>query len=51
MVRFIKVSEWISPVEEAASSQSEPMRTVGADEDGKGIRKIIENRHKVYTSS
>ena len=27
MVRFIKVLEWISPAEEAATSRSEPMRT------------------------
>ena len=41
MVRFIKISEWISPVKEAATSRSEPMRT------GKGIRKINEDCHKV----
>ena len=45
MVRFIKISEWILPVEEAATSRSEPMKT------GKGTRKINEDCRKVYTSS
>ena len=45
MVRFIKVSEWISPVEEGATSRSVPMRT------GKDTRKINDDCHKVYTSS
>ncbi len=45
MVRFIKILEWISSVEEAATYRSVPMRT------GKGTRKINEDCHKVYTYS
>ena len=41
MVRFIKISEWISPAEEAPTGRSEPMRT------GKGTRKINEDYLKV----
>lgn len=42
MVRFIMVLEWIYPVK-GTTYRSVPMRT------GKGIRKINEERHKVYT--
>ena len=45
MVRFIKVLEWISSVEEAATYRSVPMR---AEKD---IQKINKDCHKVYTSS
>ena len=41
MVRFIKILEWISLAEEAATSRSEPMMT------GKDTRKINEGCHKV----
>ena len=45
MVRFIKILEWISSVEEAATYRSAPMR---AEKD---TQKINEDCHKVYTSS
>ena len=45
MVRFIKILEWISSVEEAATYRSVPMR---AEKD---TQKINEDCHKVYTSS
>ena len=44
MVRFIKVLEGISSVEEAATSRSAPMRA------GKYTQKINKDCHKVYTS-
>ena len=45
MVRFIKISEWISSIEEAATSRSVLMRAT------KDTRKINKDCHKVYTSS
>ena len=45
MVRFIKILEWISSIEEAATSRSVPMRAE------KYAQKINEDCHKVYTSS
>ncbi len=44
MVRFIKVLEGISSVEEAATSRSAPMRAE------KYTQKINKDCHKVYTS-
>ena len=45
MVRFIKILEWISSIEEAATSGSVPMR---GEKDARNINKDC---HKVYTSS
>lgn len=42
MVRFIKILEWISSVEEAVTTRSVPMR---AEKD---TLKIIKYCHKVY---
>ena len=45
MVRFIKILEWIWPIEEGATSRLVPMIAA------KGTQKINEDYHKVYTSS
>ena len=45
MVRFIKISEHIWPIEEGATSRLVPTKAV------KDARKINEYCHKVYTSS
>ena|GEM_PF-3857534 len=45
MVRFIKVSEQVWPIEEEATIRLVPMRVA------KDARKINKDCHKVYTSS
>lgn len=45
MVRFIKILEWISSVEEAATTRSVPMR---AEKD---TLKIIKDCHEVFNST